>query len=94
MQGIFTREELENYSLKFLCGLYETTAGNLNQTAKGVDIFFKTVSTGAYERPTYGFEATSQIVMELVQKGLIEARNIGEIRLSAKGLDKCRDNCK
>jgi hypothetical protein len=94
MQGIFTEEEMENYSLKFLCGLYETTAGNLNQTAKGVDIFFKSVSTGAYERPSYGVEATREIVMELLRKGLIEARTIGEIRLSSKGLDKCRDNCK
>lgn len=94
MQGIFTREELENYSLKFLCGLYKTTVGNLNQTANGVDIFFKTVSNGAYERPAFGFEATNEIVMELVRKGLIEARNIEEIRLSSKGLVKCRDNCK
>jgi hypothetical protein len=94
MQGIFTREELENYSLKFLCGLYETTGGNLNQTTKGVDIFSKTVSSAAYERPAYGFEATSEIVFELVQKGLIGARNIGEIKLSSKGLDKCRDSCK
>ena len=94
MQGVFTQEELERYSLKFLCGLYQTTVGNLNQTAKGIDIFFKSVSAGAYERPSFGFEATNEIVAELVRKGLIEALDIGEIRLTSRGLEKCRQNCK
>lgn len=94
MQGVFTQEELERYSLKFLCGLYKTTVGNLDQTAKGVDIFFKSVSAGAYERPSFGLEATNEIVTELVRNGLIEARNIEEIRLTSKGLDKCRESCK
>ncbi|MGB8934208.1 MAG: hypothetical protein WCC17_03770 [Candidatus Nitrosopolaris sp.] len=31
---LFTRED--RYSLNFLCGLYKTTVGNLNQTAKEV----------------------------------------------------------
>lgn len=94
MQGVFTQEELERFSLKFLCGLYKITVGNLDQTAKGVDIFFKSVSSGAYERPSFGFEATNEIVAELVRKGLIEARGIGEIRLTSKGLGKCRQDCK
>jgi len=94
MQGVFTQEELERYSLKFLCGLYKTTVGNLNQTAKGVDIFFKSVSPGAYERPSLGFEATNEIVVALVRQGLIEALDVGEIRLTSRGLEKCRQDCK
>jgi hypothetical protein len=94
MQGVFTQEELERYSSKFLCGLYKTTVGNLNQTAKGVDIFFKSVSPGAYERPSLGFKATNEIVAALVRQGLIEALDIGEIRLTSRGLEKCRQNCK
>lgn len=94
MQGVFTQEELQRYSLKFLCGLYKTTVGNLDQSANGVDIFFKSVSSGAYERPSLGFGATSEIVGELVRNGLIEARGIGEIRLTSKGLGKCRQDCK
>jgi hypothetical protein len=94
MQGVFTQEELERYSLKFLCGLYKTTVGNLDQTAKGVDIFFKSVSPGAYERPSFGFEGTNEIIADLVRKGLVEAQGAGEIRLTSKGLSKCRQDCK
>ena len=94
MQGVFTQEELGRYSLKFLCELYRITVGNLDQTAKGVDIFFKSVSAGAYERPSFGLEATVEIVAELVRNGLIEARGIEEIRLTSKGLGKCRQDCK
>ena len=95
MQGMFTREELEKYSLKFLCGLYKMTSGNLNHSAKSIDIFFKTVSMEVYERPTFGFQATNEIVKELIHKGFIKAENVGqEIRLTSKDLDKCRENCK
>ena len=35
------------------------------------------------------------IVKELIHKGFIKAENVGqEIRLTSKGLDKCRENCK
>ena len=94
MQGVFTREELDRYSLNFLCGLYKTTVGNLNQAARGVDILFKSVTAGAYERPALAFEATNEIVMELLRKGFIEAHSIEQIRLTSKGLDKCRQDCK
>jgi hypothetical protein len=95
MQGIFTQEELERYSLKFLCGLYKTTSGNLNHGAKSIDIFFKAVSTEAYERPSFGYQAANEIVNDLIQKGLIESQNIEqEIKLTSKGLDKCREDCK
>jgi hypothetical protein len=94
MEGVFTQEELDRYSLNFLCGLYKTTVGNLNQTARGVDILFKSVTPGAYERPTLAFEATNEIVMELVRRGLIEAHSIEQIKLTSKGLGKCRQDCK
>src|SRR5439155_15407058 len=61
--------------------------------AKSIDIFFKTVSMEVYERPTFGFQATNEIVKELIHKGFIKAENVGqEIRLTSKGLDKCREN--
>jgi hypothetical protein len=94
MEGVFTREELNRYSLNFLCGLYKTTVGNLNQTARGVDILFKSVTAGAYERPALAFEATNEIVMELIREGFIEAESIEQIRLTSKGLGKCRQDCK
>jgi hypothetical protein len=81
--------------MNMLCGLYKITSGNLNHSGKSIDIFFKRVSMEVYERPTFGFQATNEIVKELIQKGLIEAENVGqEIRLTSKGLDKCRENCK
>ena len=68
MQGIFTSEELLRYSKKFLCGLYRMAHGNPNNSVKGFDVFFKNVSPEAYER----YQATSEIIQELAQKGLIE----------------------
>jgi hypothetical protein len=93
MEGVFTRKELDKYSLDFLCGLYKTTVGNLNQTAKGVDILFKSVTPGAYERPALAFKATNEIIMELVNNGLVEAYSIEQIRLTSKGLSKCKQDC-
>jgi hypothetical protein len=94
MQGIFTREELERYSLNFLCELYKTTFGNLNETANGVDIYFKSVSQAAYERPALGFKAANEIIMGLVQDGLIVALSTDAIRLTSRGLEKCRRDCR
>lgn len=94
MQGVFTGEELERYSLNFLCGLYKTTFGNLNETANGVDIYFKSVSESAYERPALGFQAANEIIVELVQSGLIEAISTDAIRLTSRGLEKCRKACR
>jgi hypothetical protein len=67
--------------------------GNLNNSIKGIDVFFKNVSTAAYERPSFGFQATNEIIQELVQKGLIERNTLEEIRLTQKGLDKCKEDC-
>jgi hypothetical protein len=41
MQGIFTSEELQRYSKKFLCGLYRMAHGNLNNSVKVFDIFLR-----------------------------------------------------
>jgi hypothetical protein len=93
MQGIFTSEELQRYSKKFLCGLYIMANGNLNNSIKGVDVFFKNVSTDAYERPSFGYQATNEIIQDLVQKGFIERDTLEYIRLTQKGLDKCKEDC-
>jgi hypothetical protein len=67
--------------------------GNLNNSIKGIDVFFKNVSTAAHERPSFGFQATNEIIQELVQKGFIERNTLEEIRLTQKGLDKCKEDC-
>ena len=94
MQGIFTSEELLRYSKKFLCGLYRMAHGNPNNSVKGFDVFFKNVSPEAYERPSFGYQATSEIIQELAQKGLIERDTLEYIRLTQKGLDKCKEDCR
>jgi hypothetical protein len=67
--------------------------GNLNNSVKGFDVFFKNVSPEAYERPSFGYQATSEIIQELAQKGLIERDTPEYIRLTQKGLDKCKEDC-
>lgn len=93
MQGIFTLEELQRYSTKFLCGLYIMAHGNLNNSIKAFDVFFKNVSPEAYERPSFGYQATNEIVQHLVQKGFIERDTPEYIKLTQRGLDKCKEDC-
>ena len=93
MQGIFTWEELQRYSKKFLCGLYIMSHGNLNNSVRSFDVFFKNVSPEAYERPSYGYQATNEVVQNLVQKGYIERDTLESIKLTLKGLDKCKEDC-
>jgi RNase P subunit RPR2 len=76
LQGIFTSEELQRYTKKFLCGLYIMAHGNLNNSMKAFDVFFKNVSTEAYERPSFGYQATNEIVQNLVQNGIISEQQI------------------
>src|ERR687891_2657368 len=90
MQGIFTSEELQRYSKKFLCGLYRMAYGNLNNSVKGFDVFFKSVSPEAYERPSFGYQATNEIVQNLVQKEFIERETLKYIKLTQKGLDNVK----
>ena len=95
MQGILTQDELQRYSRKFLCGLYRMTHQDLNKNVKGIDVFFKNVSIEAYERPSFGFQATNEIIQELVQKEFIEAGDAPEeIKLTQKGLAKCKEDCR
>ena len=94
LQGIFTSEELQRYSKRFLCGLYVMAHGNLNNSMKAFDVFFKNVSVEAYESPSFGYQATNEIVQALVQKGFIERDTLEYIKLTAKGLDKCKEDCR
>jgi hypothetical protein len=93
MQGIFTSDELQRYSKRFLCGLYRMAHGNLNNSVRGLDIFFKNVSPEAYERPSFGYQATNELVLELERKGFIERETAEYIRLTQPGLDKCKEDC-
>jgi hypothetical protein len=53
---------------------------------KAIDVFFKNVSAEAYERPTFGYLATNEIVQSLQD-------TLEYIKLTAKGLDKCKEDC-
>ena len=94
LQGIFTSEELQRYSKKFLCGLYVMVHGNLNNSMKAFDVYFKNVSPEAYERPSLGYQATNEIVQNLIQKGFIERDTLEDIKLTQKGLDRCKEDCR
>jgi hypothetical protein len=93
LQEIFTREELQRYSKKFLCGLYIMAHGNMNNSVRAFDVFFKNVSPEAYERPSFGDQATNEIVQNLIQEGFIERDTVELIKLTYKALDKCREDC-
>jgi hypothetical protein len=93
LEGIFTREELQRYSKKFLCGLYIMADGTMNNSVRAFEVFFKNVSPEAYERPSFGYQATNEIVQNLIQDGFIERETVELIKLTNKGLDKCREDC-
>jgi len=69
------------------------THGNLDSSVKAIEVFFKNVSPEAYERPSYGYQATNEIVQHLIQKGFIERDTLEDIKLTRKGLDNCKENC-
>ena len=69
------------------------THGTLNNSAKAFDVFFKNVSPEAYERPSFGYQATNEIVQDLVQKGFVQRETLEHIRLTQKGVDKCKEDC-
>jgi hypothetical protein len=93
--GLFTKEELQKYAEKFLCGLYGQTGGSIDHSANSTDIFIKNISYGAYERPQYGYQATQEILRELKDRGLVQAWNLDqEVRLTLSGLERCREICK
>ena len=93
MQGTFTNPELQRYSKKFLCGLYLMTHGNLNNSVRSLDVFFKSVSAEAYERPSFGLQAANEIVIHLIQEGYVERDTPQDVRLTPRGLEKCKKDC-
>jgi hypothetical protein len=74
--------------------LYDTTSGDLNKSHKAIDIFFQAISTGAYERPSYGYQAANEIVRNLTTEGLVEIISTSDVRLTSKGLEKCKKDCR
>ena len=73
--------------------MYIMAQGNVNNSIKAFDVFFENVSSEAYERPSYGYQATNEIVQDLIQKGFVERITLENIRLTQKGLDKCKEDC-
>jgi hypothetical protein len=69
------------------------THGNLDNSVKAIEVFFNNVSPEAYERPSYGYQATNEIVQHLLQKGFIERDTLEDIKLTRKGLDNCKEDC-
>ena len=68
--------------------------GEVNNSIRAFEVFFKNVSPEAYERPSLGYQATNEIVQNLVQNGYIERYTIELIKLTQKGLDKCKEDCR
>jgi hypothetical protein len=93
MEGLFTYDELQRYSKKFLCSLFRRSHGNLNNSESSNEIFFKNVRPEAYERPSLGFEAARQIVLHLLQEGFISQDTPYYVRLTESGLEKCKEEC-
>ena len=67
--------------------------GNVNYSIKAFDVFFENVSPAAYERPSYGYQATNEIVQDLIQKGYIRRNTLEYISLTQEGLDKYKEDC-
>ncbi len=65
----------------------------MNNSMRAFDVFFKNVSPEAYERPSFGYQATNEIVQNLIQEGFIERDTVELIKLTYKALDKCREDC-
>ena len=69
------------------------THGNLNNSVRSIDVFFKNVSAEAYERPSLGVQAANEIVLNLIQERLIERDTPQDVKLTLKGLEKCKNDC-
>ena len=93
MEGLFTYDELQRFSKKFLCSLYRKSHGYLSDSESSNEIFFKNVRAEAYERPSLGFEAARQIVIYLLQEGFISQVTPYYVRLTESGLEKCKEEC-
>ena len=69
------------------------THGNLNNSVRSIDVFFKNVSAEAYERPSLGLQAANEIVLYLVQERIVERDTPQDVKLTLKGLEKCKNDC-
>ena len=69
------------------------THGNLNNSVRSIDVFFKNVSAEAYERPSLGLQAANEIVLYLIQERLLERDTPQDVKLTLKGLEKCKNDC-
>jgi len=67
--------------------------GNISNSENSTEIYFKNVRPEAYERPSLGFEAARQIVLHLLQQGFIAQDAPFYVRLTERGLEKCKKNC-
>lgn len=69
------------------------THGNMNNSVRSIDVFFKNVSAEAYERPSLGLQAANEIVLYLIQERLVERDTPQDVKLTLKGLEKCKNDC-
>ena len=67
---MFTSEELQRYSKKFLCGMYMMAHGNVNNSIKALDVFFENVSPAAYEDRHMDIRQQVRLSKTLYKKGL------------------------
>lgn len=56
--------------------------GDMNNSIRAFEVFFKNISPEAYERPSFGYQATNEIVQNLVQNGYVERHTIELIKLT------------
>ena len=52
----------------------------MNNSVRAFEVFFKNVSPEAYERPSFGYQATNEIVQNLIQDGFIERDTVELIK--------------
>jgi hypothetical protein len=65
----------------------------LNNSVRSIDVFFKNVSAEAYERPSLGVQAANEIILYLIQENLVERDTPQDVKLTLKGLEKCKNDC-
>src|ERR671911_2942431 len=51
------------------------------------------VSLEALGRPSFGYQTTNEIILNLVQKGFTERDTVKYTRLTQKGLDRDKEDC-
>jgi len=95
MSGIMTKEELQRFSIKFLCQLFKKTGGNLDMSMRSAELVFESITVGAYERPSLAVIIGDHISHNLLEQGLVQKGYLaGEVRLTKEGLHKCIETCR